>query len=160
MSIRTRLCIHQTDATQDVTDKDKMLYHYIVDGHATIHRGYYKPQDPDDTANGFYAKHCGGGSLKAIGVALAGGGKNHKHGPIRRSGFEKMVKLIAELCFEYGIEINEKTVYTHYEFGQLRPNTSSGGALDFSYLPWIPKMPPQKIGNYIRNKIKAYYDKL
>ena len=49
---------------------------------------------------------------------------------------------------------------THYEFGKKNPYTTSRGKQDIIYLASNPSLPAGKIGDFIRNKIKWYFEKL
>lgn len=67
-----------------------------------------------------------------------------------------MCSKVAKLCSLCGINVSEKTVFTHYEFSQSHPKTSSYGKIDFTYLPYRPNLQKERIGDYLRNKIQWY----
>ncbi len=62
------------------------------------------------------------------------------------------MKFVAELCEKYGLEINKNTVFTHYEFGQNNPNTTSYGKIDITYIPSYPWVNQKEAGDFIRSK--------
>ena len=76
--------------------------------------------------------------------------------PLTQKQVEAMCSKVAKLCSLYGITVSEKTVFTHYEFGQSHPKTSSYGKIDFTYLPYLPNLQKERIGDYLRNKILWY----
>ena len=108
-----------------------------------------------------YAAHCGGGNTGCIGVSCCGmygfnlKDKKTKY-PLTQKQVEAMCSKVAKLCSLYGITVSEKTVFTHYEFGQSHPKTSSYGKIDFTYLPYLPNLSKERIGDYLRNKIQWY----
>ena len=71
-----------------------------------------------------------------------------------------MFALSAELCRKYGIKITPDTVLTHYEFGNVYPKTSSKGKIDITILPSYLSIKPSEVGNFIRKKVKWYYERL
>ena len=64
------------------------------------------------------------------------------------------------LCKKYNIKITPQTVLTHYEFGQAHPKTSSYGKIDIVYLHPFPEIDKKNMGDFIRNKIEWYFNKL
>lgn len=80
--------------------------------------------------------------------------------PLTRTLCEATFKLVAELCQKYGIRITPQTVLTHYEFGQSHPKTSSYGKIDITYLHPFPYVSKDEVGDFIRNKIRWYFQKL
>lgn len=111
--------------------------------------------------DGKYAAHCGGGNTGCIGVSCCGmygfnlKDKKTKY-PLIQKQVEAMCSKVAKICSLYGITVSEKTVFTHYEFGQSHPKTSSYGKIDFTYLPYLPNLSKERIGDYLRNKIQWY----
>lgn len=160
-----RIIIHWTAGTNYVTEFERQFYHYLIDKDGIVINGRYKPEDNEDCHDGNYAAHCGGGNTGSIGVAMCGmyGYKSFNSVgkyPLTKIQCERMFKFVAELCKKYDIAITPDTVMTHYEFGQKHPNTSSFGKIDIIYLPPYPEQPKEIIGNFIRNKVKWYYNKL
>jgi hypothetical protein len=132
----------------------------IVDTNNQVVVGTYTPESNFRTLGRRktgYASHCGGGNSWVIGVALSGGTESR---PLTEQQCERAWELIASLCLEYDIPITEATVYTHYEFGLKNPRTVSRGKLDINKLWHEPKLKPGEVGNYIRNKVTWYYNKL
>ena len=78
--------------------------------------------------------------------------------PLTKKQCEACFKLVAQLCKKHLINLNN--VLTHYEFGQAHPKTSSNGKIDIIFLPPYPEIDKNKIGDFIRNKVKWYLEKI
>lgn len=161
-----KIIIHWTAGTNQPCNTDYEHYHFLVNKDGVIIAGKYSPEDNENCNDGKYAQHCGGGNTGAIGVSMCGMYvpknvciKETKY-PLTKIQCEAMFKLVAELCKKYNIPITNKTVLTHYEFGQANPKTSSFGKIDIIYLPAYPDIEKNKMGDFIRNKIRWYFDKL
>lgn len=108
-----------------------------------------------------YAAHTGGGNTGSIGVSMCGmaGFKSSidvgKY-PLTKKQCEACFKLCSDLCKKYNIPITNKTVLTHYEFGKQNPLTSSAGKIDIVFLPPFPGISKDKVGDFIRAKIRWY----
>jgi hypothetical protein len=161
----TRICIHWTAGGHFPNAVDFQHYHFVVDALGNIHKGRFTPE-ANVPRNGqhlsdkeAYARHCGGGNSFAIGIAACGREAGHPQA-LTQTSVEALCKQVAVLCKHYGIPINEASVYTHYEFGQLHPSTSSRGKIDITNLAWMPRLQPADIGDYLRGKVQWYLDKL
>ncbi len=161
-----KIIIHWTAGTNQPCNTDYVHYHFLVNKDGVVIAGKYSPEDNENCNDGKYAQHCGGGNTGAIGVSMCGMYvpknvciKETKY-PLTKIQCEAMFKLVAELCKKYNIPITNKTVLTHYEFGQANPKTSSFGKIDIIYLPVYPDVEKNKMGDFIRNKIRWYYQKL
>lgn len=157
-----RIIIHWTAGTNTPNNVDKQHYHYMIDDKGGVHNGNYKPEDNENCSDGRYAQHTGGGNTGSIGVALCGmfgfrSSRDVGKYPLTKKQCEATFKLCADLCKKYHIEVTKQTVMTHYEFGKSHPQTSSAGKIDIIYLPPYPEQTTDKIGDFIRNKIKWYY---
>lgn len=160
-----KLILHWTAGTNQPCSVDYEHYHYLVNGDGIILKGKYDAKDNENCTDGKYARHCGGGNTGAIGVSMCGmyGFKNRNDVgkyPLTKQQCEATFKLIAELCKKYGIQIKPENVMTHYEFGQKNRKTSSYGKIDIIYLPPYPDVKQADIGDFIRNKVKWYFEKL
>lgn len=145
---------------------EKQFYHAIIDGNGVAHPGYFKPEaNMSPLKRGKYAAHCGSGNTDNIGVAFCGmgdykGPANIGKYPLTQRQLEAGLKFIAELCLKYDIAVTPKTVFTHYEFGKAHPKTTSRGKIDINYLPWEPQLKASEVGDYIRNKIQWYINRM
>lgn len=160
-----RIIIHWTGGTNFSNNIDLEHYHFVVNKNGKITEGKFKPSDNLNCYDGIYAKHTGGGNTGSIGIAACGMlgylDKNHVgQFPLNEIQMEALFKKCAELCKQYAIVISPATVLTHYEFGIQNPQTDSAGKPDISFLPYKPELKPDEIGDYIRNKVKWYYERL
>ena len=153
-----RIIIHWTAGLGSPNSTDKHHYHYLIDTKGNVYDGKFKPEDNEDCTDGRYAQHTGGGNTGSIGVALCGmlNGVNEKKYSLTRIQCERMFKLVAELSKKYNIPVTSENIMTHYEFGLKNPNTTSKGKIDIIYLPPFPEISRDKIGDFIRGKVKWY----
>ena len=159
-----KVIIHWTGGTLVPNNLEKQHYHYLIgykDDKPFIEKGNYTVEDNNNCSDGKYAAHCGGGNTGAVGIAICGmlnaTRNNYGKYPFTEDQYNKMCRLVAEVCHKYGIPITEDRVMTHYEFGKKHPETSSAGKPDISYLPFKPEMPDDYIGNDIRMLAECWY---
>lgn len=143
---------------------DLAHYHYLIDDEGKVYEGNFKPEANLNCQDGVYAAHCGGGNTGAIGVALCGmagykSPQNVGKYPLKQIQFERAYKLCAQLCKKYALDINPITVMTHYEFGKRNPQTSSAGKIDINFIPYNPTLKPDEVGDFIRGKVRWYYER-
>jgi len=161
MTSLNKICLHWTAGTNQPCKTDIEHYHFLVNKDGVITEGKYKPTDNLNCYDGKYTQHCGGGNTGCIGISCCGmfnfnlKDKTTKY-PLTQKQVEKMCFKAAQLCLQYGITVNEKTVFTHYEFGKTHPKTTSYGKIDFTYLPYLPNLQTDRVGGYLRNKIQWY----
>lgn len=152
----------RTAGTNQPNSTDYQHYHYLINSDGLVVDGKFKPEDNENCNDGKYAQHTGGGNTGSIGVSMCGmAGFNGKADstkyPLTAKQCERMYKLVAELCKKYNIPITPETVLTHYEFGQSHPKTTSFGKIDITWLPNAENLPIKEYGNFIRGKVKWYY---
>jgi len=157
----TKICLHWSAGASCPCEVDLKAYHFVVDALGKIHQGLFKPENNLICKPNKYAMHCGGGNTGCIGLSalgMAGFNLNDKKTkyPLTKIQVEAFCKLAAELCIKYGIEVSPETVFTHCEFGLKHPKTTSYGKIDFTYLPFLPNLAKDKIGDFLRNKISWY----
>lgn len=163
-----RIILHWSAGSYKPNSTDMAHYHYLIDGEGEIKEGFCKPEDNLNCNDGRYAAHTGGDNTGSIGIALCGmygysyNGKILKLGeyPLKQIQFERAYELCAQLCKKYALDINPITVMTHYEFGKRNPQTSSAGKIDINFIPYNPTLKPDEVGDFIRNKVKWYYERL
>lgn len=135
---------------------DKKHYHYVVDKDGKEYTGDCTPTDNLNCNDGKYAAHCGGGNTGRIGIAICCC-KDINIPPTQKQ-VEAMCKLAAQLCFTY--KLKPADCITHAEFGQRYPKTSSSGKIDINSLPYAKISGIKACGDYLRNKINWYFQKL
>lgn len=164
MSKLNKIIIHWTAGQNQPNNIDYQHYHFLINGNGLKVEGKHKPEDNENCQDGNYAQHTGGGNTGAIGVALCGmlgyvSARNVGKYPLKKTQCEAAFKAIAELCKKYKIPVTKETVMTHYEFGKSHPKTTSAGKIDITWLPY-PNLTPDKVGDFIRNKIRWYYQRV
>ena len=157
----SKICLHWSAGASYPCEVDLKAYHFLVDKDGKIYAGDFKPENNIICKPNLYAMHCGGGNTGCIGISALGMAgfdlKNKKTKyPLTQIQVEAFCKLAAELCVKYGISVSENTVFTHCEFGQKHPKTTSYGKIDFTYLPFLPNLEKNKISDFLRNKISWY----
>ena len=153
-----RITLHWTGGQYKPNAIEKEHYHFMVDSNGKVYEGKYKPEDNINCAGGKYAQHCGGGNTGNIGVALCCY-YNRDLTPTRVQ-VEAMCKLVAELSKKYGVTVNNKNILTHSEFGFTHPDTTSNGKIDIDYLPCVSVYGRDQVGDYLREKIAWYKNKI
>ena len=159
-----RIILHWTAGTNQPSRTDYEHYHYLINGDGLVMQGKYKVSDNENCNDGVYAAHTGGGNTGSIGVACCGmfgyisPQKVGKY-PLTKIQTEKMFEFTAQQCKKYSLIISPDTVMTHYEFGKRNPKTTSAGKIDITYLPSYPTVKTNEMGDFIRNKVKWYYNK-
>lgn len=156
-----KITFHHTAGTYTANELDCACYHYLIDDKGNIIKGKYTVLDNANCYDGAYAKHCGGGNTKNIGIAYCANfglteAKLTTPYPLTRVQLEAGFKLAAELCVRYKIPIKPENIFTHYEFDQRK--THPEGKIDIIYLPPFPFIKREEIGNFIRNKVQWYRD--
>lgn len=160
-----RIIIHWTAGTYQPNSTEYEHYHYLINRDGLVIKGKHSVQDNKNCTDGNYAAHCGGGNTGSIGVAVCGmlgyvSKKRVGNYPLTPVQCERMYKLVAELCKIYAIPITPDTVLTHYEFGQKHPKTTSYGKIDITWLPNCEFVRTEEFGDFIRNKVKWYYQRV
>lgn len=157
-----KIIIHWSAGAYKPNKIDLDHYHFLVDNLGNVFNGNFIPEDNENCNDGKYAQHTGGGNTGAIGIAFCGmagfvSPNNIGNYPLTQIQCEALFKLASQLCKKYNIPIDQEHVLTHYEFGKNNPKTSSFGKIDIIFLPPYPNITRNSIGNFIRNKIKWYY---
>ena len=160
-----RIIIHWTAGYSYPNNIETQRYHFLVDKDGKVYDGYHKPEDNIDCTDGDYAPHTGGGNTGAIGISMCGMVgfdtiKKNTKSPITLEQMEATCKKCAELCKEYDISPNVKTIMTHAMFGLLYPKTISHGKIDIIYLPPIKLYGVEECNKTLRNKVMWYYNRL
>ena len=161
--LANRITFHHTAGTYKANDLELACYHYLINDKGKITKGKYTIEDNSNCYDGAYAKHCGGGNTKNIGIAFCANlGLTEKElktpYPLTRIQLEAGFKLAAELASFYGILISPNTIFTHYEFDRRKKHPE--GKIDIIYLPPFPFVKQNEVGDFIRNKVQWYKDHL
>lgn len=157
--LANKITFHHTAGKYTMNSLEFNCYHYLIDNKGKVHKGKFLVADNVDCYDGKYAKHCGGGNTKNIGIAFCANmnltEKELKTSyPLTRVQLEAGFKLAAELSILYDIPIEPGNIFTHYEFDQRKRKPE--GKIDIIYLPPFPFVKRGEIGNFIRNKVSWY----
>lgn len=163
MTSLTKICLHWTGGANVPCKQNLESYHFCIDKNGKIYSGTNAPEDNINCYDGKYAKHCGGGNTGCIGLSVCGMykftlTKKQTKYPITQVQVESLCCLAAYLSIKYGILVNERTVFTHYEFDRKKQKPE--GKIDITYLPYLPNLEVVRIGSYLRNKIEWYKNKI
>ena len=159
-----RIILHWSAGGYTPSQVDFEHYHFLVLKNGDILKGKYTPEDNLNCNDGHYAAHTGGFNTGSIGIALCAmyGYKNPKNPgnyPFLRVQGEAMWAYCATLLKKYGLKPLKDTVLTHYEVGKMLPNSTSAGKIDISFIPYEPLITAVEAGDYIRNKVRWYYER-
>jgi hypothetical protein len=169
-----RIIIHHTAGEYIPNADDLEHYHFMIDGYGNLHAGKHKPEDNEDCTHGIgtYAAHVGGLNTGSIGIAICGNlgfdsNTSNAETPIKPIQVEHICHLAAQLCKQYNIPITPETIRTHYEVGQYAQTlkepgllTQDIGKVDIIFVPNDSTLKHEDVGNYLRMKIKWYFDSL
>lgn len=163
MTSLNKICLHWTAGANLPCQLDLNSYHYCVDKLGRIYPGTNTPEDNINCYDGKYAKHCSGGNTGCIGLSVCGMAgfslsKKQTKYPLTQKQIEAFCCLAAYLSVKYGILISEKSVFTHYEFD--RKKAKPEGKIDITYIHYLPNLSQYSVGNYLRQKISWYRDKV
>ena len=154
-----RIILHWTAGTNKASAIDRNHYHFIVQGNGSIVKGVYSPKDNMDTATP-YAAHTRMCNTGSIGVSLAAmhGAKERPFTagkyPITQKQVDAMVRLIVDLCEEYGIPVAPQTVLTHAEV-EATLGIRQNGKWDITWLPGMDQAGNSRaVGDLIRQKVR------
>ena len=157
-----RVILHWTAGTYNASANDKKHYHFLIEGDGTLIRG--RPVKWNEAPiSGSYAAHTRAANSGAIGVSvcsMAGAhdtpGLNAGNFPMKKSQWEIMAQITAELCQHYNIPIKRSTVLAHGEVQDILGITQSG-KWDPLRLPWKPNLSKPSVGNLFRDRVRHYF---
>lgn len=157
-----RIIWHWTAGPYKATRLDKKHYHRIYEGNGNMVEGDNPISANKRIVRGKpYAAHTYRSNTGSIGLGMAGmvGAKwpsDVGRSPITEAQFEACMKDAAELCREYGIEVNHKTVLSHAEV-ERNLGIKQKGKWDFTILPHKPELKgAAEIGDYARERVQFY----
>lgn len=150
------IIIHWTGGNYRPCQQDLNSYQMLIDGYGKIYNG--KPVGQSAST--------GGMNSITYNISCCGG---LSYTPMTNIQMEAMFDLTARKLLEYGLSVDK--VYTHAEIGQMVKNKTITKLLPYNnYLPQnlgkidLTKIPydtkGQANGDFIRGKIKWYYNKL
>lgn len=158
-----RIVMHHTAGSMTPSAFDKQHYHRLIDGDGNVHAGLHpiSANAPGRALTaGTYAAHTRGLNTGSIGVALAAMANAQWREPRACAAFprpaqaEALVKEVARLCVEHGIDPGPRTVLSHAEV-QVTLGIAQAGKWDFDYDPFgaLETRDPVRVGNAIRERV-------
>ncbi len=153
-----RIVMHWTAGTHSMSDIDKKHYHFVIDGNGNVVACDHVPEDNIAPVRGQYAAHTLNLNSGSIGVSLCAmsGAKERPFNagkyPVTEEQVEALVKLVAELCRKYGIEVSRETVLSHAEV-QPTLGVKQRGKWDFTWLPGVDAKGAVAVGDVVRERI-------
>jgi len=153
--------LHWTAGSHKASGTDREHYHYIVEGDGTIVTGDHPPEDNISTSDDVYAAHVSQANTGRIGVAVAAmaGADDWPMDPgpypITEAQIDALVRLTADLCRRYGIDVTRETVLTHAEV-QPTLGIPQAGKWDITWLPPMTQVGDAiEIGDTLRDRVRA-----
>lgn len=165
MSNLKRIVIHHTGGVYTPSLTDREHYHYLIDFQGHIIKGTHTPQDNIDCKDNNYAAHIKLYNTGSIGVACCGNRyysitnrlKSTAY-PLTQVQIEAMCNCISHLCTSFDIPVTKDTVFTHYEYDQknIKNPLIYEAKSDITFIPYLPTLPINCVGDYLRSKVKWY----
>lgn len=154
-----RIVLHWSAGGNTPSSLDRQHYHFIVGGDGAVVRGLHAPEANIAPKKGAYAAHTLNLNTGSIGVAVAGmmGAVerpfNAGSAPLTTAQVDAFVRLVAQLCRQYGIPVSRETVLSHAEV-QPTLKVAQRGKWDICWLPGMAgPADPVKVGDILRARI-------
>lgn len=161
-AIMKRVIVHWTAGAHKASALDKAHYHVLIEDDGQLVRG--KPSIVLNDARGAkagYAAHtlnCNTGSIGVSLCCMAGAIESpFKAGtaPMTRTQWDKLPRVVADLCWRYGIAVTPQTVLSHAEV-QTNLGIKQRGKWDISRLAFDPATVGAKVcGDVLRKAVAA-----
>lgn len=163
-ALPARIVVHWTGGSYTPSSLDKEHYHILIDGDGELVRGRYPISANNSTRDdGGYAAHVRNLNSGSIGVALccmAGATEspfNAGDYPILHVQWRSLVKVCAQLCRHYSLEISRATLLMHAEVGEVYPSAPQRGKWDITVIPHLSRLrvwPPVRAGEELRTDVE------
>jgi N-acetyl-anhydromuramyl-L-alanine amidase AmpD len=160
MSLK-RIVLHWSAGGNTPSALDRQHYHFIVGGDGAVVRGLHAPEANIAPKKGAYAAHTLNLNTGSIGVAMAGMAGaverpfNAGRSPLTAVQVDAFVRLVAQLCRQYGIPVTRETVLSHAEV-QPTLKVQQRGKWDINWLPGMTAPGnPVAVGDTLRARITA-----
>ena len=160
-----RIICHWSEGNYKANSTDIEHYHILIEGDGTVRGGDHTIDDNSNTGDNDYAAHTLNANTESIGVAcccMVGCQESpFKPGsqPMKKSQWDTMVQVVAELCQFYGIPVTPKTVLGHGEV-QANLGITQKGKWDPMVWPWDTSKTRAQVGEGLRKQVAAALAKL
>jgi peptidoglycan hydrolase-like protein with peptidoglycan-binding domain len=155
-----RIICHWSEGNYKANSTDLEHYHILIEGDGTVRGGDHTILDNLSTSDGNYAAHTLGTNTGSIGVAcccMVGCQESpFKPGsqPMKKSQWDAMVQVVAELCQFYGIPVTPTTVLGHGEV-QANLGIKQKGKWDPMVWPWDTVKTRKQVGAGLREQVSS-----
>lgn len=145
-AIMKRVIVHWTAGAHKASALDRAHYHFLIEDDGQLVRG--KPSIVLNDARGAkasYAAHtlnCNTGSIGVSLCCMAGAIESpFKAGtaPMTRTQWDTLPRVVADLCWRYGIVVTPQTVLSHAEV-QINLGIKQRGKWDITRLTFDPSI--------------------
>ncbi len=156
---------HWSEGNYKANSTDIEHYHILIEGDGTVRGGDHTIDDNSNTGDNDYAAHTLNANTGSIGVAcccMVGCQESpFKPGsqPMKKSQWDTMVQVVAELCQFYGIPVTPTTVLGHGEV-QANLGITQKGKWDPMVWPWDTSRTRAQVGAALRKQVAAALAKL
>jgi hypothetical protein len=160
-----RVICHWSEGNYKANSTDIEHYHILIEGDGTVRGGDHTIDDNSNVADNDYAAHTLNANTESIGVAcccMVGCQESpFKPGaqPMKKSQWDTMVQVVAELCQFYGIPVTLTTVLGHGEV-QANLKITQKGKWDPMVWPWDTSKTRAQVGAALREQVAAALAKL
>jgi len=155
-----RIICHWSEGNYKANSTDLEHYHILIEGDGTVRGGDHTILDNVSASDGSYAAHTLGTNTGSIGVAcccmVGCQEKPFKPGsqPLKKSQWDVMVQVVAELCQFYSIPVTKTTVLGHGEV-QSNLGIKQKGKWDPMVWPWDTSKTRAQVGVALREQVSA-----
>jgi hypothetical protein len=155
-----RVICHWSEGNYKANSTDLEHYHILIEGDGTVRGGDHTIADNSNVADNDYAAHTLNANTESIGVAcccMVGCQESpFKPGkqPMKKSQWDTMVQVVAELCQFYGIPVTPQTVLGHGEV-QVNLGIRQKGKWDPMVWPWDTSKTRKQVGAALREQVSS-----
>lgn len=157
LSQRPKIINHWTGGSYNVSELDRLHYHFIVTGAPAVEmvRGYTPISQPCAHTYGFNWEI--GVSCCAMAGATQGGSSGRF--PLTKEQWEMAARINAELALHYKIPVTKTEILQHGEVTKYL-GVDQWGKWDMCFLPWMPKLGFYEVGDLFRTKVVEYMEEI
>lgn len=154
-----RIVLHWTAGGHNASALDKEHYHILIQGDGTLIRGDHTIDDNVNTSDDDYAAHTRGLNRQSIGVAVCCMAnaieRPFKAGPfpMKKSQWEQMAAVTAELAAFYRIPVTRQTILAHGEVERIL-GVKQKQKWDPLVLPWNSGLGKAQVGDAFRAEVQ------
>lgn len=161
-AVMSRVHVHWTAGTYLANSTDRQHYHILIEADGLLIRGVPSIDLNQSPLRDGYAAHtlnANGGAIGVTACAMRGAVEkpfNAGDYPMTQAQWDKMVVVVADLCWRYDIPVTPRTVLSHAEV-QGTLGIKQRGKWDIAALPFDPTFPKTApaVGGRLRAAVRA-----